>query len=195
MFNNSYKNNNSGFSLVETLVAITILLLVVVGPLTITSRTAKSSTFAAEQVVAQFLAQEGVELVQKMRDDIVLQSTALGSSPGTSWSSFTGGYSECFNAAGCGLEVSSSGSLGVVRDCSTILNCLLYRSTTGSTRSLYTHTNTGTPSLYTRTIKISTVPGYIDEVKVESVVTWRTGSIVANQQVRVESALFNVYGI
>jgi len=66
-------NKQAGFSLVETLVSISILLLVIVGPMTITSRTAKSATFASEQVQAFFLAQEGVELAQKARSDLVLR--------------------------------------------------------------------------------------------------------------------------
>ena len=38
-----YQNKQSGFSLVETLVAISVLLIVVVGPMTISMRTAKST--------------------------------------------------------------------------------------------------------------------------------------------------------
>jgi type II secretory pathway pseudopilin PulG len=64
-----------GFSLVETLVATSILLLVVVGPLAISSRTAKSSTFATEQLTAYLLAQEGLELAEKARGDSILQQT------------------------------------------------------------------------------------------------------------------------
>ena len=55
------QDKQKGFSLVETLVAISILLIVIVGPMTISMSTAKSSSFASEQVQAFFLAQEGLE--------------------------------------------------------------------------------------------------------------------------------------
>jgi prepilin-type N-terminal cleavage/methylation domain-containing protein len=63
---------SGGFTLIETLVAISILAIIIVGPITITVRSAKSSTFAAEQAMAYFLAQEGLELAQKGRDQYLL---------------------------------------------------------------------------------------------------------------------------
>lgn len=49
----------------ETLVAITILLIVVVGPMKIIISASNSTSFSGEQVVAFFLAQEGAEIAQK----------------------------------------------------------------------------------------------------------------------------------
>lgn len=66
-------SKQSGFSLVETLVAITILLVVIIGPMTISSSAAKSTSFASEQVTAFFLAQEGAELIEKARNDLLLE--------------------------------------------------------------------------------------------------------------------------
>ncbi|NCO61881.1 prepilin-type N-terminal cleavage/methylation domain-containing protein, partial [Candidatus Kaiserbacteria bacterium] len=62
-----------GFSLVEVLVAITLLLLIVTGPMKIITDANHSTAFASEQVTAFFLAQEGLELAQKGRDDLMLQ--------------------------------------------------------------------------------------------------------------------------
>ena len=69
------KNNSkqSGFSLIETLVSISILLIVIVGPMSISNNSAKGSSFSNEQVTAFFLAQEGAELAQKGRDDLVIK--------------------------------------------------------------------------------------------------------------------------
>lgn len=190
-------SDKTGFSLVETLVAITLLLLVMVGPLAITSRTASSATFASEQVVATFLAQEGLEIVQKAREDMVLNSTFLGGSRATAWTDFVsagGVYGPCVSSDGCRLELDSAGAVVPPQSCSAISNCRLYLNTTASTRSMYTHSSAGaTTTPYTRTIKITNINA--DEVKVESIVTWRTGSLVGNQRVRLESALINVYGL
>lgn len=80
------RNTQSGFSLVETLVAITILLIVISGPLAISTSTARSTSFSSEQVEAFFLAQEGAELAQKIRDDLLL--AAFLTDPQDGWDDF-----------------------------------------------------------------------------------------------------------
>lgn len=187
----------TGFSLVETLVAISILLLVVVGPLTITARTAKSSTFATEQMTAQFLAQEGIELAHKVRDDYLLEYVA--STLASPWSTLTnqnGPYRNCWGASGCGLMMDNN-DLGVFPpvDCAIAGACLLYRAT-GPTnvRSVYRYGSIGAVATpFTRVIRFREVLGSTDQMRVISEVTWRTGSIAASQRVRVETILFNIY--
>lgn len=198
----SLKNSQSGFSLVETLVAITLLLLVIVGPMVISAQTAKSSTFASEQIQAFFLAQEGLELAQKARDDLRLKefddiiTGVVGVSPGDGWDDFVTGstYADCFDPDGCGLDwkdaVSSNYELNVV-NCSPISNCKLYRSTTDDHRSQFTHGGSGENTPFTRVIRFDTTGLDPDrEVKVTSTVTWRTGSLIASQQVQIDSYLY-----
>jgi len=191
----TYQNNHSeGFSLIEMLVAVSILLLVIVGPMTITSRAAKSASFATEQVQATFLAQEGFEMVQKIRDDLLL--TFLNTDAGTPWATFTTGaaYQSCFTVSGCGLEWNSTGSAIItpVISCSTPANCLLHYEATAS-RSRFKHSAINSvPTPYTRTIKLTVVGGG-SAVQVLSTVSWRTGSLVASQKVEVENYLYNIY--
>ena len=196
-----YLKKQGGFSLVEMLVSISILLLVVTGPMTVTSRTAKSATFATEQVQAFFLAQEGLEIAQKLRDDLLLINFA---SPGVAWTAFTntgagGAYQLCFNPVGnppgCPLEWAAGGNTvaSPVVSCSTITDCRLYLKNTPD-RSLYTHSITASTTSFTRQIKFSKTSD--DKgVKVVSSVTWRTGSLVAEQRVEVETYLYNIYGL
>ena len=192
--------SESGFSLVETLVAITILLVVIVGPMSISSSAARSTSFASEQVIAFFLAQEGAELVQKGRDDLLLR-TFLDSSDGNyladPWSVFTddsasGRYEDCYTTSGCGLELNtdSTGTLKTPIAC-TGTNCDLFFSATGE-RSRYTHEDSGTEDTpFSRIVFLSPVDDR--SVRVVSRVYWRTGSQRAVQQVEVETYLFNVY--
>jgi prepilin-type N-terminal cleavage/methylation domain-containing protein len=189
-----------GFSLVETLVAISILLLVVVGPLTISSRTAKSSTFASEQLTAQLLAQEGLELAEKARNDYILEHFQNSSNGG--WDRFaltsSVNFGQCFLAAGCGLAVAASGEVTLpVVACNSGVTpnpCALYvGAAAAGNRARYSHTAAGgTLSPFTRTVRFY-VTGNADQIRVESIVTWRTGSLVANQRVEMETFLFNVY--
>jgi prepilin-type N-terminal cleavage/methylation domain-containing protein len=65
---NNIKNKKAGFSLVETLVAITILLIAIAGPLTIASMALSDAKIAKDQVTARFLAQDALEYVRNIRD-------------------------------------------------------------------------------------------------------------------------------
>jgi prepilin-type N-terminal cleavage/methylation domain-containing protein len=190
----------SGFSLVEMLVSVSILLLVIIGPMTITTRIAKSSTFATEQVQAFFLAQEGLEIVQKVRDDLLLDYfVGTITNP---WTRFTddnntGILDLCYNGAGCGLEwdATTDGAIETVSDCTNASDCLLWFDADGN-RSKFTYNDLGignVPTLYTRKITLTETPGQTNQVKVKSVVTWRTGSLVAEQKVEVETYLYNIY--
>ncbi len=193
--------SQSGFSLVEVLVSITILLLVIVGPLQIIARSINSTNFATEQVNAWFLAQEGIELAQKGRDDLVLgdfkdQILSESNEPDP-MSEFLSEYSRCFEADGCGLNIGDGTNLETPVTCGTISNCRLYLTPrTDNDRSSYQHAvagNTITP--FTRVIKMeeTSVAGKVREIKVTSIVTWRTGSLISSQRVEAVSYLFNVY--
>lgn len=188
----------AGFTLIETLVSITILLIVITGPLAITSNSAKSSSFSSEQVTAFFLAQEGIELVEKARDDLLVPYF-----PGASqnnpdpWADFTrtsnaGTYKYCYSVTGCDLTITPSDNKTVsVTNCQVNSCQLNLDTTTANLRSRYTHGN-GTATPFTRVITLEQVNP--NEVKVTSKVTWRTGSIRSSQDVTIESRLFNLYG-
>lgn len=57
-----------GFSLIETLVAVVILVSAVVGPLTLAQRSIRSAVYARDQVIASFLAEEAIEYIRSVRD-------------------------------------------------------------------------------------------------------------------------------
>ena len=193
-------STQAGFSLVEVLVSITILLLVIVGPLQIVSRSINSTNFATEQVNAWFLAQEGLELAQKGRDDLVLQNFKLQINPpgeANPITEFLADYATCFSADGCGLTIGNGTTLPAPVTCGVISNCRLYlTSSSNSDRSSYQHAisgNTITP--YTRVIKMERFPasGTVREIRVTSTITWRTGSLISSQRVTANTYLFNVY--
>lgn len=194
--------SQSGFSLVETLVAITILLIVIVGPLTIITSTSRSTSFASEQVTAFFLAQEGNEIAQKGRDDLILDGPITSGANSDPWGDFTdtsGVYEPCYRAAGCGLELNtnSAGSVKTpVVDCNVGTCELYYDSSAAPNRQRYTYVTTGnTKTTFERRTYFELLPGPgADEVRVVTTVTWRTGSLRSGQSVSVETVLFDVYG-
>ena len=60
---------NKGFTIVETLVAITILVLVITGVSTAIQTGISSYIFSKDQVIAFYLAQEGFEQLRNIRDE------------------------------------------------------------------------------------------------------------------------------
>jgi prepilin-type N-terminal cleavage/methylation domain-containing protein len=66
--------SSSGFTLVETLVAIAVLLLIIIGPISAAQKGIQQAYYANEQASAVFLAQEAIEAVRERRDDRALQA-------------------------------------------------------------------------------------------------------------------------
>ncbi len=179
-----------GFTLVETLVAITILLVAMVAPMTIAARGLQSSFFAREEVTAFVLAQEGIELVRARRDENVLQSK--------SWlADFTG---HCTNANGCGVDARdfySGGGNAPFFSCGGTACRLNYNSgalTTGL-RGFYTYrTGVGiSPSPFTRVIKMNEISAD-KEAEVVVQVSWQSGLFGATKTVTLQSRIFNREG-
>ncbi len=107
-----------GFTLVETMVAITILTLAVAGSLFAASSAFVAATIARDQLTASYLAQEGIEYVRMMRDNAYLDAYHTGGANVSSaaWTGFlTGGsaasITQC-RATTCTLDPTRSMGTG-----------------------------------------------------------------------------------
>lgn len=195
-----YTATQAGFSLVETLVSITILLIVIIGPMTISTSAAKSTSFATEQVTAFFLAQEGVELVEKARNDLMLQHFSNATLYPDPWADFTrsvapGVYRQCYGSSGCSFSITNSpiGALSSISGCGGQDSCKIRLDPDNtSLRAKFNTGSTGAITMYQRIIKLELLPSG-KEVSVTSTVTWRSGFSRDPQQVVVQSSLFNIY--
>jgi Tfp pilus assembly protein PilV len=66
-------SSRAGFTLIETFVAILVLVFAVVGPLTLTSRSLNATLVTRDELVATYLAQEALEHVRFLRDGSMLR--------------------------------------------------------------------------------------------------------------------------
>lgn len=158
------------FTLLETLVAVAILLMALLGPFSIAQQALRSAYYARDQVTAYYLAQEGVEFVRAVRDENYLA--------GADWMSGIGGvctgavctvdypnftYTAC-PPGGCPpLKVSSNGGL-------------------------YNHTS-GTDSPFTRHVLLTQSPTNPDLMIVSVTISWKSSGV--SRVFTIQERLFN----
>lgn len=63
---------STGFSLIETVVSVAIIVFAVVGPLTAAQKSLASASYSKDQVIATYLAQEAIEFVQYKRSQNII---------------------------------------------------------------------------------------------------------------------------
>ncbi len=68
----SKNDTRNGFTLVETMVAISLLTVAIVAPMALTAQSLGSAYYARDQVTAYYLAQEAIESVRAIRDGQIL---------------------------------------------------------------------------------------------------------------------------
>lgn len=83
--NKNLNKGNKGFTLVETLVAISIFTMSILGLLIVLSNGISDIGYAKKKLAASYLAQEGIEYVRNERDNAVLYNAT---SPQAGWDSF-----------------------------------------------------------------------------------------------------------
>ena len=143
---NMKKSTTNGFTIIETLVALAILMLAIAGPLYAANRALVTAQIARDQLTASHLAQEGIEYVRMMRDDEYLAAYQNDPSSASfdAWDKFIAvsndstnpaSISNCRNSTNtCSLDPMLPMGLGSgssLKQCSAAACKLLYRTTDG----------------------------------------------------------------
>jgi prepilin-type N-terminal cleavage/methylation domain-containing protein len=186
-----------GFTLVETLVAISIFSISILGLLSVLASGITSTTYAKNKIIAGYLAQEGIEYVRNMRDTFVLYDYDSNGNP-IGWASFINKITPCETTKGCFFDDSSvpfsiPSNMAMknltLNPCSSATcpnGLLLYNSSTGE----YGYANNGTSSGFVR--KVWMIPNNLNpsnEIQIFSVVSWTQGS--GNYNITFSENLFN----
>lgn len=210
----------SGFSLLETMVAISILMITIVGPLSLASKGIVFADYVKDEITGFYLAQEAIEVIRNVRDTNIKNNvdwlavikdqcmTVDGLSPAPCSADIWN-----FDNANHGLEKCS----GSIPDCERVLVADV-----GGNENrvrLYGHDfklnilngQTPTPSIFSRKITVRNVtqnyinnpnilpsehewlqldPSGIDEINVTVEVSWLRGSI--SRKVSVSENMFSI---
>ena len=158
-----------GFTLIETMIAITVMLIAVVAPMSLAQDGVTAARLAQDQIVAFYLAQEGVELVRNMRDYNKLNASFAPNQ-------LDGALADCVvdplipSERGCYIDATQTQGDYFKTDRCSASGCPLIRSNDES----YTYKVTADfeDTKYTREIKTWYIGSDTKEVRVEVTVTW-----------------------
>ncbi len=157
---NNLRKHRAGFTLIETLVAVSLLVISVAAPMTLAAQSLSSAFYARDQVTAFHLAQEAIEAIRSVRDGNALlnaqgvSTDLLEGIPNTNGQPFT------IDTRDNNMEL-CSGTCDKLR----------------SDGEFYGYGIGGgwQDTRFTRTVRAEFVGGNIDEVKISVEVRWQTG--------------------
>ena len=170
---NKYKRKqtrSAGFTMVETLVAIAILMISIAGPLTIAQKGLTAAIYARDQVIASFLAQDAMEYIKNVRDNNV-NYIINGDSRDWLDGIYNGTTNFCTDDLNnkCRINTTPGISFPINRVTS---DYYLYKDSSG----LYTTDSSGTKTMFTRYFYLTNVITN-KEATVIVKVEWQNGTI------------------
>jgi prepilin-type N-terminal cleavage/methylation domain-containing protein len=159
--------HQKGFTLIETLVAVAILVVAVTGAYGAATEGIASGTFSKDQTIAFYLAQEGIEQIRNMRDD-----NGLASQP---WLTGIAASSQdaCYFGSVCTVDAFNN---AISRCPSGAGSCPLVQE--DPVNGFYGYSSGWTNTIYDREISLISINPH--EVAINVVVKWSKGGVNSN---------------
>lgn len=191
--NMQYKNiqKNKGFTLLETLIALLLLVMVLNPAFTLMSNSLFGAKYAKNQITADYLLQEVVDSIRNDRDSFVQNNN--------DWAGFINKYGLIDGGVGktvkssCAIETSPYDNVvncETTTDGSTLSPAILYYDKNNTNGGYYT-TKASTPevepTIFKREVYLTLLEG--DEVDISVVVTWTDG--ITSRSRTLYSSLLN----
>jgi type II secretory pathway pseudopilin PulG len=166
------KKNSRGFTLLEALVAISILMVAVVAPITIAQKGLSSAIYTKNQMIASYLVQDAIEYIKNKKDENFLSNA--------DW--LNQFRVNCVGAsAWCAIDTIYDSPNGVANGSGYVFadtGGVLYKDSNG----FYGYNVSSNNTSFKRKINITeTVAGV--EAKINVVVTWGDGSVDVNTMI------------
>jgi Tfp pilus assembly protein PilV len=194
----------AGFTIVESLVAIFILVLSITGPMAFTQSGLRAAFVSRDQITAFYLAQDAIEYVKNIRDNnsIKLLDVSAGNDP-VSW---IDGLSNCnvsdISQSGCTIDTLSGiapiqcpgeiGCLGSNSDGSDDVPLKIKELGSEDYEFLGIGTSGDEDSIFSREIKMIQVdPANPNEVEINVFVRWNTNETIGSRQIVVKEYIYN----
>ena len=155
---NTKKGVARGFTLIETMVAISVLVVAITAPLTLASQSLFAAVYAKDQTTAFYLAQEALEIVRNKRDSNML---SFMSGESTNWLD--------------GIPIDSGFYVDIPNDTMVVCTESCLQSKLRHDGVFYNH-STGDNSRFSRNVSVTINPNLTDEAIVVVTVEWQTGS-------------------
>ena len=173
-------NRERGFSLLETIIAIMVLTLAMTAVFSLVSHGIRSVSASSNEMVASFLASEGLEYIRNIRDVNVKGGK----------DALLNKFSDCFSSEGCVVDAYND----TIAACSVECPYLKFDSGLG----VYNHaTEAGNnvPTIFTRKIlmeDVRTVGGKKEEIRVRVIVSWpQFPGAAEKRSIELQTHLFN----
>lgn len=166
-----------GFTIIETLVAITILMIAIAGPLTIVHKGLLAATYASQQVTASYLAQDAIEYLKNVRDNNMIKDPVNWLNILNTCTDDPLGHCSVDTIAGF-PNGSTRGSTGISTCVPTSGGCVMYKIHKGGYDEGYDYNPTGIKTPFSRYFYVTPVQGNGEhEAKMVVVVSWNSGTI------------------
>jgi len=153
-----------GFTLIETLVAVTFLTVAIVAPMSLITKSLSTTYYARDQITASYLAQEAIESIRYVRDNNILASVR-----GTRTPTFDGipvgrpfivdTFSNSIDDDPCNNSTNTCPPLQL-----------------DPTKTFYGYGLGWDNTRFTRTVRAEFVDGNPDEMRIQVTVSWTSGS-------------------
>ncbi|MBU3926040.1 prepilin-type N-terminal cleavage/methylation domain-containing protein [Patescibacteria group bacterium] len=165
------KDRKKGFTILETLVAVAILALAITGPLELAFKGISYTKLSQNQIIASYLAQEGMELIRNIRD-----SNKINHDP-----NWLNNLSNCISPNLCYVDAQASSLSPVV--CMGNCPIIKYSDSNG-----YNYSSVN-PTIFTRNISIDNLVNNI-EARVRVSVVWEER--IGQRRVELEETIYNI---
>lgn len=167
-----------GFTLIETLAAVTLLIVSIVSPMILTERSLTSAYYARDQITSFYLAQEAVEAIHQIRDNNILKiaknlNSGVTLFDGVPVSSSCSGTQTYFT-----VDATQTNAANVIANvnCGTSASACPALQTSGG---LYGYGSGWTNTNFTRSVYACYTDSSQNEVYLSVTVSWQTSALQA----------------